>query len=405
MGLMCRLSLLFVLVFSVTLFNGCEKSPQAEPETDITSASTGPRALESPAELLKKVEQAIEIARKQYHLESDKHSPWEIYHGILAFRKDYTIKKEGKDINALEWISSGVFYDKEPWFQKTEFGGRAHPYTKSNAFEGHKNQSLAVLAMADVPLDHTFQTPDGPITVADIVNNAKIEMQENEEVTWSLWALVHYLGPDAIWQDKKGEEWSIEDIVYMQNATISNDSACGGTHALFALAYARNTYQNSGQRLRGYWLEADQKIQRYIEEARAMQNFDGSFSYDYFFQKSASKDFQERLETTGHTLEFLMMALPDDRLNEEWVRKAVSLLANDIIENKDETVDYSALYHAIDGLVIYRNRMSPDHTAQLGSKSYPKTPAESKTDVKVLKPVQPPAPKAPPKAPAPLPAP
>lgn len=401
MGFLCRLSLLSVLVCSFGLLCGCESASQSEPDAATATTTSGPRELESPEELLKKVEQAIEIARKQYHLESEKHSPWEICHGILAFRKDYEIRKEGKDVNALEWISSGVFYEDEPWFQKTEFGGRAHPYTKSNAFEGHKNQTLAILAMADVPLDHTFQTPDGPITVADIVNNAKKEMQENEEVTWSLWALVHYLGPDATWLDKNGEEWSIEDIVYMQNATISNESACGGTHALFALSYARNTYKNAGHRLRGYWLEADQKIQRYIEEARAMQNFDGSFSYDYFFQKSASENFQERLETTGHTTEFLMMALPDERLNEEWVRKAISLLANDIIDNQGEEVDYSALYHAIDGLVIYRNRMSPDHTAQLGSKSYSKNTTASQSDVKVLKPVQPAAPKTtlPPPAP------
>ncbi|MCH9656035.1 MAG: hypothetical protein K0U89_19485, partial [Planctomycetes bacterium] len=358
-------------------------------ETQAETDTTDPRELESPEELVKKVEQAIEIARGHY-LKSEQHSPWEIYHGILAFRKDYELKQEGKVVNGLKWISSGVYYDKEPWFQKTEFGGRPHPYTKENAFEGHKNQSLAVLAMADVPLDHQFQTPDGPITVADIVRNAQKEIQENEEVTWSLWALVHYLGPDATWLDKKGEEWRMEDLVYMQNQTITNDSACGGTHALFALAYARNTYKNSGQRLRGYWLEADQKVQRYIEEARAMQNFDGSFSYDYFFQKSASENFQERLETTGHTLEFLMMALPDNRLNEVWVRRAISLMANDIINNRDEPVDYSALYHAIDGLVLYRNRMSPDHTAQLGSKSYPKN-SSLKTDVKVLKPVKTPS--------------
>ncbi|MCA9016361.1 MAG: hypothetical protein KDA77_13595, partial [Planctomycetaceae bacterium] len=242
MSLMRRLSLLIVFMSSIGILAGCGNAPQAESKAETATTSTGPRELESPEELLKKVEQAIEIARKQYHLESDKHSPWEIYHGMLAFRKDYTIKKEGKDVNALEWISSGVFFDNEPWFQKTEFGGRAHPYTKSNAFEGHKNQSLAILAMADVPLDHTFQTPDGPITVADIVENAKKEIQENEEVTWSLWGLVHYLGPDATWLDKKGEEWRMEDLVYMQNATLSNDSACGGTHALFALSYARNTY-------------------------------------------------------------------------------------------------------------------------------------------------------------------
>lgn len=380
-----RLTFLILLLVSVGLISGCEKSAE---EANLSSGSS---QVESGAELLKKVEQAIAIAQQRY-LESEKHSPWEIYHGMLAFRKEYQLKKQGKSVNALEWISSGVFYDKEPWFQKTEFGGRAHRYTKSNAFEGHKNQTLAILAMADVPLDHEFQTPDGPITVADIVRDAQMEIKENEEVTWSLWGLVHYLGPDAIWLNKDGEEWRIEDLVFMQNETLSNDSACGGTHALFSLSYARNTYQNSGQRLRGYWLEADQKIQRYIEEAKALQNTDGSFSYEYFFQKSASRNFEERLETTGHTLEFLMMALPEKRLNEEWVRKAVSLLANDIIENQDESIDYSALYHAVDGLVIYRNRMSPDHQAQLGSNQFKADPksgnSATRTDVKVLKPTQ-----------------
>jgi len=396
MSSLSRLSLLFVLISAMGLVTACNESTQSNSTEVINNSAdqtTSSGELESPEELLQKVEQAIEVAQQRY-LESEEHSPWEIYHGILAFRKDYQIKKDGKTVNALDWISSGIFYDKEPWFQKTEFGGRPHPYTKANAFEGHKNQSLAILAMADVPLDHQVQTPDGPITVADMVENAKKEMQENEEVTWSLWALVHYLGPDATWLDKKGEEWRIEDLVYMQNATITNESPCGGTHALFALAYARNTYRNAGHRLRSYWLEADQKLQRYIEEAKAMQNLDGSFSYDYFFQKSACENFQERLETTGHTLEFLMMALPDERMNEEWVRKAVSLLANDIIDNKGEKVDYSALYHAIDGLVIYRNRMSPKRTAQLGSKSYPAT-VDSQTDVKVLKPVTPPQPAKP----------
>lgn len=401
MRLFTRLSFLILLstyVGLISLISGCGNSSQEVAKTE-TTPSENQQQVESGDALLKKVEQAIEIAQ-QHYLESDKHSPWEIYHGILAFRQDYQIRQENKTVNALEWISSGAYYDKEPWFQKTEFGGRAHRYTKENAFEGHKNQSLAVLAMANVPLDHQFQTPDGPITVADIVQDAQKEIQENEEVTWSLWALVHYLGPDATWLDKKGEEWRVEDLVYMQNATLTNESACGGTHALFALAYARNSYKNAGHRLRGYWLEADQKIQRYIEEARAMQNLDGSFSYDYFFQKSASENFQERLETTGHTLEFLMMALPDKRLNEEWVRKAISLMANDIIENKDEPVDYSSLYHAINGLVIYRNRMSPNHTAQLGSNNF-LNKSSSKTDVKVLKPVVPATPDASPPPPAP----
>lgn len=104
MNVSLRLSLFVILFAGLCFTTGCNQSSPSdsadssgETETEVASS----RELESPEELLKKVEQAIEVSQQKY-LESEKHSPWEIFHGILAFRKDYKIKKDGQTVNALE---------------------------------------------------------------------------------------------------------------------------------------------------------------------------------------------------------------------------------------------------------------------------------------------------------------
>ncbi|MEZ6047513.1 MAG: hypothetical protein R3C11_18425 [Planctomycetaceae bacterium] len=47
--------------------------------------------------------------------------------------------------------------------------------------------------------------------------------------------------------------------------------------------------------MRGVWVEANQKILRYIETAQATQNRDGSFSSDYFRSRGTSNEFKNGL--------------------------------------------------------------------------------------------------------------
>ncbi len=308
--------------------------------------------------LLKQVDRAIEVSKKRY-LTAGRHTPWQIMHGILAYRADYELKdSNGKRMNAVEWVSRGQEYDGQPWFQRTRFGGRAHPYTKDYIFEGHPNQFLSMMANADFPTDHKLTRGDSPITIADLIANAKKETNSREEITWTLWSLSHYLGPDATWTNKNGESWSIERLVAMQSRASTANAACGGTHALYALAYALNTYRKTKRPLRGVWLEADRRVQQYVAIAQSSQNFDGSFSSQYFKGRGFAREFDKRLSTSGHTLEFLMLALPKKRLSEDWVRKAVAAVANDLIVNKRIPAEPGALYHAIDGLILYRQQMT-----------------------------------------------
>lgn len=327
-------------------------------EPPVTSA---PVPVEVVDPLVKLATEAIEVSSRRY-LTADLHTPWQIIHGLLAYRQEFQLKlpNSTKKVNALEWVSSGVSFRGESLFQKTPYGGRAHPFIQAYWFEGHPTQFMAYLTMCRLPTSYEFKTAAGEtITVADIINNAKMEVTRdpNIEMTWTLWALAHYLEPSAQWVNKHGEPWSMEELVRVELRNAIYDSPCGGTHSLFATAYARNAYLLTRQPLRGVWLEADQKIQRFIAEAKALQNPDGSFSIHFFKGRGHSNDFNTRITSSGHMIEWLMVALPQSRLSEPWIQDGVRCLAQDLISNKHVNAECGPLYHAVDGLQIYRERM------------------------------------------------
>ena len=338
-------------------------------EPKKVDAAPPPRPINPPAPvvvepvdpLVKLATDAVEVSSRRY-LTADVHTPWQVIHGLLAYRQDFQLKLKDSDkkINALEWASSGVSFRGESLFQKTPYGGRAHPYSTMYWFEGHPTQFMGYLTMCRLPLSHEFKTASGEtVTVQDIINNAKMEVTRapDVEMTWTLWALAHYLEPTAQWVNKNGEHWSMEELVRLEMRNTIYDAPCGGTHSLFAIAYARNAHLQSRQPLRGVWLEADQKIQRFIAEAKSLQNSDGSFSKHYFKGRDFSNDFNTRIMGAGHMIEWLMVALPQSRLSEPWVQNGVRSLANDLITNRHLNAECGPLYHAVDGLQIYRERM------------------------------------------------
>jgi hypothetical protein len=150
-------------------------------------------------------------------------------------------------------------------------------------------------------------------------------------------------------------------LVKLQVDEPVTSGACGGCHGLYALAYARNMYISTGKPLRGVWFEADQKIKRYIAEAKALQNADGSFSSNHFKGPGYSTDFATRISTSGHELEWLMIALPQSKLKEEWIRKAITSVARDLIDNKHVSSDCGPLFHGMHALVVYRQRTVPGY--------------------------------------------
>jgi hypothetical protein len=352
--------------------------PTSQPEVIKQTAATL-REIQRE-DLPQLINDAVSISARRY-LTADVHTPWQIMHGLLALRDEYQIKVNDDKVSALQWLTERRSFKGEPIVQHTPYGGRFHTFTEPYDFEGHPNQFLAIATMPELPVDFAFNTTvGGQVTIQDMINHAKAEVNDREEITWTLWALSRYLPVDSEWFSAAGEPWSIERLVQIQTYANPVDAACGGTHGLFALSLARNSYLATGKPLRGIWLEADQKIKRYIAKSKSLQNSDGTFSTEYFKGPGESSDFGKRIATSGHILEFLMVAAQDDQLQQEWMQKAVFAVANDLVENRKEAADCGPLYHALHALVLYRQRAGIEATSPKMAATPKKTDTDNATD-------------------------
>ena len=318
---------------------------------------------QQPDQFTQLLDQAIEITSKRT-LTANAHSPWQIFHCILAMRRETVLRLGNEKVNAIDWLSTAEpQFDNQPWLLLTPHGAKFHSYTRKFAFEGHPSQFLALLSHSNLPMDFEFHVQGKVVTLTDLVNNTMKEVNTAEEVTWVLWALQHFLKPDAVWVNHANETWSIERLVQIESAAPVVGTPCGGNHRLFALTRARDKYLQSGGKLRGAWHQADLKIRQHIEIARSLQNPDGSFSSDWYKGANHTTDVNPRFNSTGHTMEFLAASLPKERLNEPWVRNAVWMLSRELIQHRDTQIDCGPLFHSLDALILYRDRIRPKEPA------------------------------------------
>lgn len=309
--------------------------------------------------LIEQVNEALH-ANAQRFLVANHHSPWQIFHGLLAYRQDFILKVGDQKQSALEWIASAdPRFDNRPLFLVSAQGVKFHPYTRPYAFEGHQSQTLALLSESGLPLETTFKASGRDVTLEQLFQSTMLDVNAREETTWVLWAMINYYDVDKQWTNRWGQPWSMEALVRSEVAAHTPTRPCGGNHNLFALARARDKYVATGRPLRGTWFEADQKLRQYIELARSMQNSDGTFSSNFYKGPGFTQDMNSRFNTTGHTMEFLAVALPDNRLNEPWVRNAVNMLSRELLQHRRASVDCGPLYHSLNALRIYRDRVAP----------------------------------------------
>ena len=212
-------------------------SPVDEPQVTLDEHSSNavmrpvPQVIQQAKDPLVKLVYETREAQRRRLLSTSEHTPWQIMHGMLALREDFLIRHNGKPVSCLEWIKDGPTFQNESWFEKTQVRvlngrggnnyemvtvGRGHPYNQPYAFEGHINQFVAILSMSGVPLETQFNTPQGPVSMRDMLSYARLTVNEKEEVTWTLWALSRYLPSDAEWVNAQGEKWSIERLVKIE---------------------------------------------------------------------------------------------------------------------------------------------------------------------------------------------
>lgn len=329
---------------------GCSK-----PEAPQTTQAKLP----SDDELRDRIDRAVDFTAANRHLDTKDQAAWQVVHGALAYGRDFQIYHDGQLVGALDYLLGGG--QLRGWvLRKGDHGLEAVLEAGSKTGQGHEDQWLGYLSQAGLTTDQKITVEGQDFTVNDLITQAQWDIYDGMEATWTLMAFSTYLPLDTKWEAKDGSTWTIPRIVEMESAQKLDDSACGGTHRMYGIAVALKRYLAEGGKADpagdGPWDHAQRKVNEAVEAARKFQQPDGGFSTNYFARPATSPEIATRISTTGHTLEFLTVALSDDELKQPWVTRAAFNLVENLEKTQKFDLECGALYHAAHGLEIYRDR-------------------------------------------------
>lgn len=344
---------------SLLLLAGCEESSSQPPASNSDPSM-------SPGEVRQRIDDVLLYTYRHRHLNLQDHAAWQILHGALTYGRDFQVRNEdGRLVSAVDHILAGgqmQGWTVEPGDVDAATGRRGMRTAMdagSKTGQGHPDQWLAVLAQCGLDPRQTIDAEGHQYTVTDWVNQTEWDVPRNHarEFSWTLIGLTIYRPTTHSWTASDGETWTIERLVQSEVEQGLDGAACGGSHRLIGMAMALNRHLADGHEATGVWQDADAMIQGAIATAREHQNPDGSFSSNYFLRPGTSTDLAVNLGATGHTLEFLTIAMTGEQLSEPWVERAVLHLCDLFDKTKDVPLECGALYHAAHGLLLYRERM------------------------------------------------
>ena len=121
-------------------------------------------------------------------------------------------------------------------------------------------------------------------------------------------------------------------------------------------AYAVRMRTRDGQPIDGQWVRAKEFLDDYHEYAFSLQNADGSMSCDWFRGRSDYGDLPRRIQTTGHTFEWLAFSLPEDQLFDPRMVRMATFLTETMIQYRGNDWEIGPKGHSLHAMNIYLDR-------------------------------------------------
>ncbi|MFK7735238.1 MAG: hypothetical protein AB8B50_04370 [Pirellulaceae bacterium] len=341
------------------------------------SESTESKSLQSntnPPEqnsLNSRIERVLADSLKR-KLSSDVNAAWQIMHAVICYGDDLKIVVNDESVPALEYLLNGGLVNgfelrlTDSIVAATgRTGVRAKFDPGSYIGQGHVDQWLAILAMADIPLTRKITVGDESRTLLDWARHVQFNVSNNpiDEYSWTLIALTHYFPDEPQWMCDHDVDVNWEMLVEYELTYDLEASACGGTHRLAGIVNALEAKQRLALPDSAIWNEARDRVTKMIEIVEQQRSPDGTLSAYYFFQPGSTRDLFAQLSSTGHLFEFLALACDAEKLKEPWIETSANRLCELIELTSAEDLDCGALYHALHGLKVYQQRRSSS-TAQ-----------------------------------------
>jgi hypothetical protein len=352
----------FLVGATAMLLAGCSRSGEMPALAPVTH-SPEKTAPVSDDELKQRLDHALDLAFQYRRLNVRDHAAWQVVHGAVAFGRAFPVEKDGKIFSAVDYLLAGGTmkgWNLEPGdMLGGRQGLRAVLEQGSKTGQGHYDQWLGYLSGCNLPTDQTIVVGDRTFTIADLMAQVEWDVPRNvdREYSWTLMGLTTYHPTNYSWTASDGKTWTIEQLVGIEAEQDLGTSACGGAHRLCGLTLALNRHLDQGGQVTGGWKRAEDKIQESVRKAREMQNSDGSLSSNYLQRPGRSADLSENLGATGHILEFIVLTVPDSQIRDEWIKRAALFMCGVLERTKDIPLECGALYHAVHGMVIYRERL------------------------------------------------
>jgi hypothetical protein len=334
-------------------------APPNATSVEVLPEAPAPR----PAGPRHRIEAAIQNVRRRDLLTTN--GFWTVFHGILGLGPGVQLlnPQTGGRVNAVDYICAGGEL-RGLQFVPTKHGLDVVTTGLAGGGQGHQDQFVAEMAQWGMPPDRKFVVLGREYTFEDFIRHTQMRARvtANQELSWAIVILGQYRGTDVSWRNAFGERLHLHDLLRYELDAPIELAACGGTHRLFGLTWVYHLHLQKGGGTEGVWQAVADANVRYCNLAKKYQNPDGSFSTDFFRGPGHAADKQLRLNTTGHTFEWLALALPDAALKEPWMEAAANALALMILDLQGQPVEGGSLYHAVHGLLLYTARVYDSHT-------------------------------------------
>jgi hypothetical protein len=354
-----------MLVLLASLGLTCAPRDDSKPADD--KAGPGPK-VDVPKSLKERIDAALKMVHDRYlYMDS---GFWTVFHGILGMGPESARlfdPRTGKSVKAMDYICQGGDV-RGMKFTANPFGLEVKTDPGSGVAQGHEDQFIAEMAQWGMPAKRKFVVDGKDHTFQDFINCCRAYTSATQprpglpdqvrELSWAIIIISQYFGPHHGWTNSFGEKLTLEDVLRFElDQPIADSPVCGGTHRLFGITWAYHLHRAKDGKKEGIWKDAADRIAFYKSEARKYQNPDGSFSTKYLNGSDDKPGADLRIATTGHVFEWLALAMTDAELREPWMQQAAEALSMLILDNRRNSIDGGALYHAAHGLEIYRTRL------------------------------------------------
>ena len=309
-------------------FEEPEESSEVQSEEPVAPEPIQPRQLNAEMIKLRDSVRRVLAANFAQPFNTRDNTPGEVLHFCLAFGADADVRygsQSGKKVNG---IGSLCWNYPFAGYKLLRAGGDRVVARIGYGLQERPSQFLAVLAQSGVPSDYQLQVGQYRGTVADLVEQEKLDCRGGTDLSFKLIGLSEYVKNGQSWKNDLGEDWSVERLVLEELERSPDKAKCDVTNRLAGLSHAIDRRINRNQPLGEAYLRAQNHVAEFQDFALGVQNPDGTWHPQFFAFKGTSNDTDGVLSSTGHILQWLVFSLPDDRLEDPRVVRSVIYLNN-----------------------------------------------------------------------------